>query len=183
MLKHISHNLKTKAEVLLTLLTSDECFYVEEIKVRTLFTLPTYLEYSLRISHSFCSEKMILNTRQLEVGYLNMNGTPSSDGFNAFNESTVVQTPQDLLESIAAVLRNMVNIFETSRNYWKFLKRNFKYSAEENRCTTHKNSLNLTILISLFKTEYQIIIQILGVVMSYLQENLKQSSVGVVLAG
>lgn len=137
MLKHISHHLKTKAEVLLTLLTSDEHFYVEEIKVRTLFTLPTYLEYSLRISHSFYSKKMILNTRQLEVGYLDMNGIPSSGSFNTFN-GTVLQTPQDLLKSSIAVLRNVVNIFETSRNYWKFLKHNFKYSAEENLCTTHK---------------------------------------------
>lgn len=120
--------------------------------------------------------------RQLEVGYLSMNDVPSSDHFNIFNETTVLQTPQDLLESSSAVLRNVVNIFEASRNYWKFLKHNFKYAAEENLCLIHKNSLSLTIQISLFKTEYKIIIQLLDVVMNYLQENLRQSSGGV-LAG
>jgi len=88
---------------------------------------------------------MLLNMRQLEVGYLSMNDVPSSDHFNIFNETTVLQTPQDLLESSSAVLRNVVNIFEASRNYWKFLKHNFKYAAEENLCLIHKNSLSLTI--------------------------------------
>lgn len=64
--------------MLFSFLTSDEHFYVKEVKAQTLFTLSTYLEYSLWISHSFYY-KEIAKSRPPEVDYLNMNDAASSD--------------------------------------------------------------------------------------------------------